>query len=148
MKVELELTENQLKDLDKGLEDLLRNLTDEQKIELIKGYMEKTLNNIYYEQTDSFYSSKKLSSFGEEITHGLQDKVKECIADNILQNSNIQEIVDSTVNSLRGQLPRLVQESISRYIIDHLFQSKEDINQDLYFSIQRYMCEHNPNNYR
>lgn len=48
MKVELEVSENQLKELDKDLTEFMKNLDDEQKLTLLGEYLQKQCENLLF----------------------------------------------------------------------------------------------------
>lgn len=58
MKVELDLSTEQLNELDKGLTDLLKTLTDEQKTVIVKEYLQKQMDNNFYTESGGFYNTK------------------------------------------------------------------------------------------
>ena len=131
MKVELDLSTEQLQELDKGLLDLLKTLNDDQKVQLIKAYLENKMDENLYIKKDSFYSSKELSSFGKEIFDGLQERIKDSITDELFNNEDLQSDLNDIVNRLKKNLYGIVESSISSYIINNLFMHQNDLQQQI-----------------
>ena len=131
MKVELDLSTEQLQELDKGLLDLLKTLNDDQKVQLIKAYLENKMDENLYIKKDSFYSSKELSSFGKEIFDGLQERIKDSITDELFNNEDLQSDLDDIVNRLKKNLYGIIESSISSYIINNLFRHQDDLQQQI-----------------
>ena len=131
MKVELDLSTEQLQELDKGLLDLLKTLNDDQKVQLIKAYLENKMDENLYIKKDSFYSSKELSSFGKEIFDGLQERIKDSITDRLFDNEDLQSDLNDIVNRLKKNLYEIVESSISSYIINNLFTHQSDLQQQI-----------------
>lgn len=131
MKVELDLSTEQLQELDKGLLDLLKTLNDDQKVQLIKAYLENKMDENLYIKKDSFYSSKELSSFGKEIFDGLQERIKDSITNELFNNEDLQLDLNDIVNRLKKNLYEIVESSISSYIINNLFRHQDDLQQQI-----------------
>lgn len=131
MKVELDLSTEQLQELDKGLLDLLKTLNDDQKVQLIKAYLENKMDENLYIKKDSFYSSKELSSFGKEIFDGLQERIKDSITDELFNNEDLQSDLNDIINRLKKNLYGIVESSISSYIINNLFRHQDDLQQQI-----------------
>ena len=131
MKVELDLSTEQLQELDKGLLDLLKTLNDDQKVQLIKAYLENKMDENLYIKKDSFYSSKELSSFGKEVFDGLQERIKDSITDRLFDNEDLQSDLNDIVNRLKKNLYEIVESSISSYIINNLFTHQSDLQQQI-----------------
>ena len=131
MKVELDLSTEQLQELDKGLLDLLKTLNDDQKVQLIRAYLENKMDENLYIKKDSFYSSKELSSFGKEVFDGLQERIKDSITDRLFDNEDLQSDLNDIVNRLKKNLYEIVESSISSYIINNLFTHQSDLQQQI-----------------
>lgn len=131
MKVELDLSTEQLQELDKGLLDLLKTLNDDQKVQLIRAYLENKMDENLYIKHDSFYSSKELSSFGKEIFDGLQERIKDSITDELFNNEDLQSDLNDIVNRLKKNLYEIVESSVSSYIINNLFRHQDDLQQQI-----------------
>lgn len=131
MKVELDLSTEQLQELDKGLLDLLKTLNDDQKVQLIRAYLENKMDENLYIKHDSYYNSKELSSFGKEIFDGLQERIKDSIIDRLFDNEDLQSDLNDIVNRLKKNLYEIVESSISSYIINNLFTHQSDLQQQI-----------------
>lgn len=131
MKVELDLSTEQLQELDKGLLDLLKTLNDDQKVQLIRAYLENKMDENLYIKRDSYYNSKELSSFGKEIFDGLQERIKDSIIDRLFDNEDLQSDLNDIVNRLKKNLYEIVESSISSYIINNLFTHQSDLQQQI-----------------
>ena len=132
MKVELDLSTEQLENLDKGLTDTLLNLNDEQKVTIIQTYLNEKFDNFYRTYTNSWGSTtREISEFGKELTNNLQNKIKEAVADKILEKEEVTNIIDENINKIEGDLQSIIKEAISKYIIDHLFSDQDKIRQNI-----------------
>lgn len=130
MKIELEVNSDQLKLLDSGLKELLLNLTEEQKIELLQNYIDKQLENFRVLKQHSYWGSTseyEYTDFGKQVIDGLRDKIADCITDDVLNKPEIKEYMGSIVNDMKQDLPEIIQKSIIQYIINNLFTDKVGI---------------------
>lgn len=132
MKVELDLSAEQLQELDKGLTELLKTLSSEQKTEIVKTYLETKMDEGFYTRKDSFYNSRnELSSFGQEVINGLQDKIKENISDKLFSNEVIKEKIDEILKSTTNNLESIIETAISTYVVNNLFTHQQDLQQQI-----------------
>ena len=81
MKVELDLSAEQLQELDNGLMNLIKTLSEDQKTEIVKSYLQNKMNEII-----------------EYIIRNLQE---------------------------------IIEQSISKYIVDNLFASKYMLDEQI-----------------
>ena len=148
MKVELDLSTEQLENLDKGLTELLGNLTDEQKVSVIQTYLNEKFDKFYNEHNSiSYYSSscsKELSEFGRKLISGLQDKISNSISKEMLDNKDLKENLDMIVTDITSHMYDIVKNSLSTYIINNLFTNKETI----LTIMQSYINQHRDSNGR
>ena len=132
MKVELDLSTEQLENLDSDLTNLLKNLTKEQQTEILKSYIIDKFNKMETTYTNGWgREEKQLTKFGEDLIKGLQEQISESVTEEIMKDENLLNVIQETKNNIINSLPRIMEESISQYIIDKLFNSKEDIRQVL-----------------
>ena len=74
MKVELDLSAEQLQELDNGLMNLIKTLSENQKTEIVKSYLQNKMDENFYSKQDSIYSSKQLSDFGKRSCRRIKRK--------------------------------------------------------------------------
>lgn len=128
MKVELDLSTEQLESLDKDLTDLLKNLSEEQRIEILKGYIIDKFDKLEHKYTDHWGTERtQLSQFGDELVKGLQDKISESVSEEIMNNVLDLDVIKKTTQNIKNQLPEIIENSISQYIVDNLFNNKQEI---------------------
>ena len=148
MKVELELTEQQLKELDNGLNNLLQNLSEKQKLEIVKAYMIKQFDGIYYEKIDTWGCTRtELTDFGRTLIKELQDKITQAASDKIIEQLLENKEINNCIKLVEKDLPQIIEKSISQYIVDNLFRNKNDLQQQIYEIIYKYRMENNSTNY-
>ena len=125
MKVELDLSTEQLQKLDDNLTNLLDNLTEEQRIEIIKSYINFQFDKLTYTYKTSWGNEQKeLSKFGKDLVTGLQDLITKSISTEILEHENIKEIIEANIKEVENNIYNIISSAISRYIIDNLFTSR------------------------
>ena len=138
MKVELNLSTEQLKDLDDNVTNLLNNLTDEQKIEIIKNYINFQFDKLSYTHKDNFWGDKKeISEFGRKLITGLQDQITNSVSEEIMNDENLKSFINETIDNVKKDLPNIIETSISKYIVDNLFNSYHDIQEAIRYEISK-----------
>lgn len=131
MKVELDLSAEQLQELDNGLMNLIKTLSEDQKTEIVKSYLQNKMDENFYSKQDSIYSSKQLSNFGKEVVEGLREKVADNITDDILSNKDLTDKMDEITKYIIRNLQEIIEQSISKYIADNLFASKYVLDEQI-----------------
>lgn len=131
MKVELDLSAEQLQELDNGLMNLIKTLSEDQKTEIVKSYLQNKMDENFYSKQDSIYSSKQLSNFGKEVVEGLREKVANNITDDILSNKDLTDKMDEITKYIIRNLQEIIEQSISKYIVDNLFASKYMLDEQI-----------------
>lgn len=126
MKIELEVSAEQLKELDKGLNNLLLNLNEEQQVQLIQGYLNKQFQNLY--EKDSYWSNTELTVFGKELIQGLQEQISKSVTSKLLEQENVKKEMDEITQKALDTLPDIIPKAITEYIVGNLFQNKGEIN--------------------
>lgn len=126
MKIELEVSAEQLKELDKGLNNLLLNLNEEQQVQLIQGYLNKQFQDLYEE--DSYWSNTELTVFGKELIQGLQEQISKSVTSKLLEQENVKKEMDEITQKALDTLPDIIPKAITEYIVGNLFQNKGEIN--------------------
>lgn len=131
MKVELDLSSDQLRYLDDSLTELVKNLTEEQQITILNNYMQTQMENlIIKEKSSNFYSSSSsttLSELGQHLVDKLQQRVANAITDRILETEDIKSLINEYTKKVINTLPSTIIESINQYIVDQIFLSKDRI---------------------
>ena len=126
MKIELEVSAEQLKELDKGLNNLLLNLNEEQQVQLIQGYLNKQFQDLY--EKDSYWSNTELTDFGKQLIQGLQEQISKSITDKLLEQENVKKEMDEITQKVLDTLPDIIPKAIPEYIVGNLFQNRGEIN--------------------
>ena len=126
MKIELEVSAEQLKELDKGLNNLLLNLNEEQQVQLIQGYLNKQFQDLY--KKDSYWSNTELTDFGKQLIQGLQEQISKSITDKLLEQENVKKEMDEITQKVLNTLPDIIPKAINEYIVGNLFQNKGEIS--------------------
>lgn len=125
MKIELDVSAEQLKELDKGLTNLLSTLSEEQQVQLIQGHLNKQFENLY--NKSSYYSNTELTDFGKNLIQGLQKQITNSVTDKILEQENVKKEIDEITRDVLNNLPDIIQQSITQYIVNNLFLNKQHI---------------------
>ena len=131
MKVELDLSAEQLQELDNGLMNLIKTLSEDQKTEIVKSYLLNKMDENFYEQTNSFYSSKQLTDFGKTVVDGLREKVADNITNDILSNKDLIDKMNEIIEYTTKDLSEIIEKSITKYIVDNLFSNKYMIEEQI-----------------
>ena len=126
MKIELEVSAEQLKELDKGLNNLLLNLNEEQQVQLIQGYLNKQFQDLY--EKDSYWSNTELTVFGKELIQGLQEQISKSVTSKLLEQENVKKEMDEITQKVLDTLPDIIPKAINEYIVGNLFQNKGEIS--------------------
>lgn len=126
MKIELEVSAEQLKELDKGLNNLLLNLNEEQQVQLIQGYLNKQFQDLY--KKDSYWSNTELTAFGKELIQGLQEQISKSVTSKLLEQENVKKEMDEITQKVLNTLPDIIPKAINEYIVGNLFQNKGEIS--------------------
>lgn len=142
MKVELDLSTEQLAELDKGLVDLISSLTDEQKSQIVKEYLQNKMDNNFYKKSDGYYSSSTtLSDFGREVIDGLQSKISKNITDSLLQDEEISKRIDDVTKGIVKNLDTIISKSLVEYITNNLFHNQQSIQQQIFMTVNKMLNE-------
>lgn len=133
MKVELDLSTTQLEELDKSLTSLMENLTEEQQVEIIKSYINFQFDKLEYSYHDDYWNrdKKEISEFGKKLIEGLQNQIVNSISEEIMKDENLRSFIQETVDGIIKDLPDIIETSITRYIVDNLFSSRSNIDEQI-----------------
>ena len=121
MEIRLDLSTEQLAYLDKDLTVLLKELTDEQKIEILKAYM---INKFENWETKNSWGSTVLTDFAKEIIKGLQEKICDSITEDVLQDENLKKAMKEVTKQVKKELGHTIEAGIINYIVSNLFNNK------------------------
>lgn len=135
MQVTINITDAQLRDLNSNLENFLDTLTDEQKLEIVKEYLSKELNNIVFSQD---YFGKRLSTFGERIISGLQEQINAAIVSQTLDNPILKEELDKISSNVKNNLEETINKGIIDFVINEVFVNKDKCQNMIYNKMNRY----------
>ncbi len=129
MKVELDLSSEQLRYLDNSLTELVKNLTEEQQITILNNYMQTQMENLIIKNKNTnFYSSSSsttLSELGQHLVNGLQARIADAITDKILETEDIKKLMEDYTKQVIDNLPSTIMKSINSYVVDQIFLSKD-----------------------
>lgn len=143
MKVELDLSEEQLKGLDEDLTSVLKNLSEEQKISIIQAYLIDKFNKFEYTYTTSWGSKEtKISDFGKQLIDGLQNKIEDSISNKILKDEKLKSFIKDTIDNVEANLQNTIEKAISEYITENLFSNTDKIR---YFIQEEFQRRRDPN---
>lgn len=143
MKVELDLSEEQLKGLDEDLTSVLKNLSEEQKILIIQAYLIDKFNKFEYTYTTSWGSKEtKISDFGKQLIDGLQNKIEDSISNKILKDEKLKSFIKDTIDNVEANLQNTIEKAISEYITENLFSNTDKIR---YFIQEEFQSRRDPN---
>lgn len=143
MKVELDLSEEQLKRLDEDLTSVLKNLSEEQKISIIQAYLIDKFNKFEYTYTTSWGSKEtKISDFGKQLIDGLQNKIEDSISNKILKDEKLKSFIKDTIDNVEANLQNTIEKAISEYITENLFSNTDKIR---YFIQEEFQSRRDPN---
>ena len=129
MEIRLDLSTEQLAYLDKDLTVLLKELTDEQKIEILKAYM---INKFEHWETKNSWGNTVLTDFAKEIVNGLQKKICDAITEDVLQDENLKKAMKEVTEQVKKELGYTIEAGIINYIVSNLFNNKKDIEEMVY----------------
>ena len=139
MEIRLDLSTEQLAYLDKDLTVLLKELTDEQKIEILKAYM---INKFENWETKNSWGNTVLTDFAKEIVNGLQKKICDAITEDVLQDENLKKAMEEVIEQVKKELGHTIEAGIINYIVLNLFNNKEDIEKMVYPKIWDNISSH------
>lgn len=130
MKIELDLNEEQLKQLDHDLVDVLGNLTDDQKVQIMTDVLYKRLEKVDVNVSSRWTTPEesRWSRFINEIIKGLQEKLAESITENMLKNEAIQERAQNAINNTVEHLEEIIFKGIVEFVIKNVFASYKDMH--------------------
>lgn len=142
MKVELDLSTEQLAELDKGLVDLISSLTDKQKTEIVKEYLQYKMDDNFYKKSEGYYSSSTtLTDFGKEVIDGLQSKVSKNITNSLFKDEEITKRIDDITDYITENLDTIITQSLITYITHNLFQNQQSIQQQIMITVNNMLNE-------
>lgn len=131
MKVELDLSSDQLRYLDNSLTELVKNLTEEQQITILNNYMQTQMENLIIKnKSTNFYSSSSsttLTELGQHLVNELQARIADAITDKILETEDIKKLMEDYTKQVIDDLPSTIIKSINSYVVDQIFLSRDRI---------------------
>lgn len=136
MKIEIDLSVEQMKDLENDLKGFLHGLSEEQNTAIIQNFLQAQFDELFYEKKDCGYwgnsSSFVLSDLGKTIIDGLKESVKKAITEELLADENLQKAIHDTVKTTKNHLTDYVQEGIVKYTINEIFCDKHRVMDIVY----------------
>lgn len=136
MKIEIDLSVEQMKDLENDLKGFLHGLSEEQNTAIIQNFLQAQFDELFYEKKDCGYwgnsSSFVLSDLGKTIIDGLKESVKKAITEELLADENLQKAIHDTVETTKNHLTDYVQEGIVKYTINEIFCDKHRVMDIVY----------------
>jgi hypothetical protein len=136
MKVELDLSTEQLEGLDKSLSEVLLKLTDEQYTQILSEYIRTQFKEMFTVYTTSWGSKeKKLSDFGKQLLDNLQKNIEAAITKELLADEALQAQLDPIKEDIRKNLGKTVQSAIVEHVMYKVFTDKYEIMNNVNNSI-------------
>lgn len=136
MKIEIDLSVEQMKDLENDLRGFLHGLSEEQNTAIIQNFLQAQFDTLFYEKKDCGYwgnsSSFVLSDLGKTIIDGLKESVKKAITEELLADENLQKAIHDTVETTKNHLTDYIQEGIVKYTINEIFCDKHRVMDIVY----------------
>lgn len=140
MEVKIEMDSTQLQLLDTNLKEFILSLNDEQKTKLVQDYMFSKFDDLFYEKV-SYSSDKRLSNFGQSVVKGLQEKINESVLDKIMENPEIQNILDTSINEVEKNMKDIISNAISEYVLKNLFTRPDEIRAQVFYETKHMIDE-------
>lgn len=134
MKVELDLSADQLTLLDKSLKDCLLSLTDDQMVQLLQNYIDNQLESFRVQKESSYWRTSpeyEYTDFGKQITDKMSKKIEEAITNEMLNKEEVTKYIDEVIENVKKDLQHTIESSISKYIIEHLFCNKDSLELEI-----------------
>jgi uncharacterized membrane-anchored protein YjiN (DUF445 family) len=136
MKIEIDLSVEQMKDLEEDLRGFIKGLSEEQHTAIIQNFLQAQFDELFYEKKDCGYwgnsSSFVLSDLGKTIVDGLKESVRKAITEDLIADANLQKAIQDTVEQTRNHLTDYVQEGIVKYTINEIFCDKNRVMDIVY----------------
>ena len=132
MEIRLDLSTEQLAYLDKDLTVLLKELTDEQKIEILKAYM---INKFEHWETKNSWGNTVLTDFAKEIVNGLQEKICDAITEDVLQDENLKKAMKEVTEQVKKELADF------RMVMDNCTSAYQEMSGSLITKPNTYFSE-------
>ena len=67
----------------------------------------------------------------KEVVEGLREKVADNITDDILSNEDLKNKMNEIIEYIIRNLQEIIEQSISKYIVDNLFASKYMLDEQI-----------------
>ena len=136
MKIEIDVSVEQMQDLENDLRGFLHGLSEEQNTAIIQNFLQAQFDKLFYEKKDCGYwgnsSSFVLSDLGKTIVDGLKESVRKAITEELLADANLQKAIQDTVETTKNHLTDYVQEGIVKYTINEIFCDKSRVMDIVY----------------
>ena len=141
MRIELEINEEQMKDISEDLKKFLDNLTDEQKLEILKDFCNRQLE----ESLGVTHSGYYYNNFSDTFAKKMQEGINNGVADIICKRDDFEELLKDKIDRTVKNMGSIIEASITKYIAGHIFMSKDEIMNEINHSV--YMAMQPQDNY-
>ena len=120
MKIELE----QVEGLEKGLQETLNNLSEDQQIALLQGYINNLFEGIYRKDRGG---DNHLNEFGQALVAEMREQISNTTCEKILEDERFKKEIDKCIDFYKENLNDILGKAIIEYVMTRLFAEKGDI---------------------
>ena len=139
MKIELEVDAKQMEEISNDLSTFLKTLTDEQKMEILKGFAENQLHNIVnYSASTSMYDSRPIydGKFTKIFADSLNNNIEEAIVKYFAECEDIIEAFKDKIQHIENHFDDICMQAIANFIADNILINKKDFVYDVMAQIR------------
>lgn len=120
MKIELE----QVEGLEKDLQETLNNLSEDQQIALLQGYINNLFEGIYRKDR---WGDNHLNEFGQALVAEMREQISNTTCEKILEDEKFKKEIDKCIDFYKKNLNDILGKAIIEYVMTRLFAEKGDI---------------------
>lgn len=124
MKIELDLNLEQMEGLEKNLQETLCNLSKQQQIVLLQGYINNLFEGIYHKDR---WGDNHLNEFGQALVAEMREQISNATCEKILEDERFMKEIDKCVDFYKKNLNDILGRAIIEYIMTRLFTEKGDV---------------------
>lgn len=125
----LDVSAEQMQDLEEDIKNFMLSLTDEQKTTILKEILDEKFDTLYYDvDTSNFWgssSSRRLSQFGQELSEGLKTKITETISDRIMEKDSMMELIKKVQEQVENRFEDYLRESLIEKMMKIILSPEE-----------------------
>lgn len=124
MKIELDLNLEQMEGLEKNLQETLCNLSKQQQIVLLQGYINNLFEGIYHKDR---WGDNHLNEFGQALVAEMRKQISNTTCEKILEDERFKKEIDKCIDFYKENLNDILGKAIIEYVMTRLFAEKGDI---------------------